>query len=86
MGAAVPLVPPFATGRVPLTWVVRPTFPQLGVVPEIRTLPAAAAINDARVPVPEAYRMSPTAYVVMLVPPLATGKVPVTPSVSEICW
>jgi hypothetical protein len=57
-------VPPFAIGRVPLTCVVKPTFPQLGDVvtpPEIITFPVATAVNAVSVVAADAYKMSPTA-------------------------
>ena len=50
-------VPPLATGRVPVTAVVRSTWPQAGAVPvplASSTLPVAAAFSLERVVAPEA--------------------------------
>ena len=57
-------VPPFATGNVPETCVVRAIFPQLGAVltpPEIRALPVATPASFDNAEVVEAYSRSPTA-------------------------
>ena len=46
-----------ATGRVPETWVVRPSLPQAGaalVPPESRALPAATSASLERAVVEEA--------------------------------
>ena len=48
----VALVPPLATGRVPLTWVAKPILPQAGAVvtpPEISALPVATSASLDRV-------------------------------------
>ena len=50
-------VPPLAAGRMPVTWVVRPTLPQVGAAPAPparRALPVAVAVSRLRVVVPEA--------------------------------
>ena len=55
-------VPPFATGRVPLTCDVRPILPQDGAIPtppEMSALPAATSLRRANVVDDEAYKISP---------------------------
>jgi hypothetical protein len=66
VAVAVP-VPPFVTGRVPLTAVVRPILPQLGAVdtpPLISALPVATAGSLLSVFAALAYKISPVVYVV----------------------
>jgi hypothetical protein len=55
--AVVEFVPPFAIGKVPDTWVVKPTLPYDGAVvtpPESKTLPVATPANLLRVVEPDA--------------------------------
>ena len=66
------LVPPFALGKMPLTWVVNPTLPQLETVvtpPEISTFPVATDASLESVVLADACNMSPMAYVPLPVPP-----------------
>lgn len=54
--------PPFATGRVPETWVVNPIFPYRGAVPtppDIKAFPVATPANLVSVVAPEAKTISP---------------------------
>lgn len=83
LGVAVP-VPPLATGKRPVTPVVSGKPVVLVKVPDegvprappgaTKSVPAVAAVN-ADVPLP----LSTPVSVVAPVPPLPTGKVPVTP-------
>jgi hypothetical protein len=53
----VKLVPPLAKGRVPVTWVVKPTLFQLGLAPappEMRTFPVATSASLDKVVAPDA--------------------------------
>jgi hypothetical protein len=65
-------VPPLAVGRVPETWVVRAILPHDGaapIPPEMRALPVAVSARRESEPVVPAYRMSPTTYDELPVPP-----------------
>ena len=50
----------------------------MALPPEIKAFPVVVAASDVRLDVVLAYTISPTAYDVMLVPPLATGRAPET--------
>jgi hypothetical protein len=57
-------VPPFPTGRVPETCVVKPIFPHDGAVPtppEINAFPVATSASLDNALEPEAYKISPIA-------------------------
>jgi hypothetical protein len=56
------LVPPFAMGRIPETWVASPILPHEGAVPippEIKAFPVATSANLDKVVAALAYNKSP---------------------------
>src|SRR4030042_1924933 len=82
--AAPEFVPPFATGKIPVTAVVNPTLPQNGANPTPplnNTFPTAISASLANVVAVLAYKISPTAAPpdrFVFVPPFANGNKPVT--------